>query len=83
MVYIWSHHAQLSMRDAVLLKTTMEMVPLLNIVTGKKHSNHELLGQNKLIFEDQPAYVKANDRLVVASTQNSITVLFLWYVTSM
>ena len=36
------------MRDAVLLKTNMEMVPL-------------LLGQNKVIFDDQPAYDKAKD----------------------
>ena len=38
------------------------MVPLLNVVTVK-HSNHELLGQNKLIFVDQPAYDKAKDRV--------------------
>ena len=51
------------MRDVVLLKTTIEMVPLLNVVTGTLHSNHELLGQNKLIFDDQPAYDKAKDRV--------------------
>ena len=51
------------MRDVVLLKATIEMVPLLNVVTGTLHSNHELLGQNELIFDDQPAYDKANDRV--------------------
>ena len=28
-----------------------------------QHSNHELLGQNKLIFDDQPDYDKAKDRI--------------------
>ena len=29
-----------------------------------KHSNNELFGQNKLIFDEQPAYDKAKDRAV-------------------
>ena len=28
-----------------------------------QHSNHELLCQNKLIYDDQPAYDKAKDRV--------------------
>ena len=43
-----------------MLKTTMEMVPLINIVTGQ-HSNNKLLGQNKLIFDQQRAYDKAKE----------------------
>ena len=40
----------------------MEIVPVLNVVTGTLHSNHEFL-MNKLIFDDQPAYDKAKDRV--------------------
>ena len=44
MVCIWSHHAPLSMRDAVLLKTTMGMLLLLKVsVCLVQHSNHELV----------------------------------------
>ena len=50
------------MRDVVLLKTTMEMVPLINVVTGTTQQSC-MLGQNKLIFDDQPAYDKAKDRV--------------------
>ena len=62
MVCIRSHHAQVSMKGAVLLKTTIEMVPLLNVLTVQ-HSIHEFLDQNKIIFDDQPAYHKAKDRV--------------------
>ena len=48
------------MRDVVLLKTTMEMVSLLNVVTGTTQQSW-IACQNKLIFHDQPAYDKAKE----------------------
>ena len=72
MVCIWSHHAQLSMRDAVLLKTTMAIVPLLNVVTGTTQQSwiawskeNNLWWPTCLIWQSQ----RSSCRLVVSSSQ--------------
>ena len=65
MVYIWSHHAQFLMRNAVLLNETT-MLPLWNAVTGDYtiiNKKHEQLGENlkKIFVGDLPAYEKAKE----------------------
>ena len=56
---------------SALLQRTMEMMPLLSVMTCQQSQQYyELLGLNKIIFDDQPTYDKVKEsRLVVTSFQ--------------
>ena len=61
----------------------MEMVSLINGVTGdhNNRSNHEMLGRNKIILDEQPAYDKAKELETCSERfSKSNTVLVLWSI---
>ena len=61
----------------------MEMVSLINGVTGdhNNRSDHELLGRDKIIFDEQPAYDKAKELETCSERfSKSNTVLVLWSI---